>query len=167
MSRESASVTNPPSKGKKPPSKDLLGHIFDSRVSSYQHLINKVYALEGINQVFQSAIDENLSEHCTVANIRDNTLVLEMDNSSWATRLRYEIPDILQKIHSQPGLECITHIEFYVKPPATEAKQPSKRRITMGQHSADSLRSIAEQIQNETLRGSLQGLADNSEAGIK
>ena len=156
-------VSKTPFKQKKSFSKEALDYIFSSHEQSYQFLVNKVYVLEGINQVFKTVVGEPLADHCTIANIREGTLVLEIDNGSWATRLRFETPDLLQLIRKQPGLESITDIEFYVKPSEKEAEGKTTPSITMSEHSATCLKQSASTIQDETLKEMLLNLAENGQ----
>lgn len=98
---------------KKP--ENFTHHLFESGTSSFRQIINHVYELQAINQLLHTLIEPTLAEHCQVANMRDNSLILQTDSSVWAMKLRYQFPDILQKLR-ESGLRRLNKIECYIQP---------------------------------------------------
>lgn len=76
----------------------------------------KVQQLTKLNKIWQAEISNDLEEHTRIANFRDGYLIVECDSAAWATRLRYILPDITQKLLKHPDLRDLTHIEWNIQP---------------------------------------------------
>lgn len=150
---------------KKPhkPWKESLGYLFNSDDQSLQYLINKVYILQGIDEIFKATVDENLAQHCSVANIREGCLVVGVDSQAWATKLRYEGPSIVPKLRKHPGLESIQRIDVYVKLPKTQTTQAPPRQLKISKQAAELLKNQAQYFEDDTLREIFMGIAERGE----
>ena len=78
-------------------------------------LLKKNQQLETINALVQPLLDEELALHCQVANFREGCLVLQADSAAWATRLRYQIPVLLQALRTPDRLPNIATIRLIVR----------------------------------------------------
>lgn len=58
-------------------------------------LLARARRLEAIEALVRSWLPAALAAQVTVANLRDDTLVLAVKSAAWATKLRYEIPAVL------------------------------------------------------------------------
>jgi len=120
---------------------------------------NKVLALQQISQVWKKEISADLSQHTRVANFRDRCLVIEIDNATWATRLRYLIPDLINTLLKYPTLKSLKHIEWTIQP---HFHPPAKQRYekpVLSDASATLLRNTARNINVATLQEALLRLS--------
>lgn len=86
-----------------------------NRNSKLEELIAKAKELQQLNQIFCSALETSLSKHCHLSKIKGSELVVTVDSSAWATRLRYAIPEIIKNIRTQPEFKDIEKIKYTVK----------------------------------------------------
>jgi hypothetical protein len=129
-------------------------------MSALEQIVQRGKQLRRFSSLIQEKLGPELESHCRVANIRNNTLVLVVASTSWATRLRYQIPGLLQRFQLDERLSSITDIQIRVSPENTprETKQP--RRATMSADAAYCIRQCADSVSDEQLSGALTRLAN-------
>ena len=144
-----------------------MPHLFDpTKFQHLQQILSKVDCL-GLQQArLRQCLDPRLAPHVSVANFRDNTLILACDSAAWATELRYQIPGLLQQLKQDPQFLGLKKIEHYVEPrkiqpPSTARGGPQK----ISREAADSLRSIAKGETHQKLKQALLNLADHATRG--
>lgn len=77
-----------------------------------------------------SVLNENLCQylasplniHCQVANYRDMMLIINADTSAWATKLRYNIPNIENMAKHEWGLIDLKKVIITITPDLQEIK---------------------------------------------
>jgi hypothetical protein len=87
--------------------------------SADQHLaqiLAKAYFLQRVERLFKTLLQGELALHCRIANVKDQQLIIEVDSSAWATRLRYLCPSLVAPLRVLPGLEDLQEVRCYVKP---------------------------------------------------
>ncbi len=123
---------------------------------------NKVQQLTKLNRIWQAEISGDLAEHTRVANFRDGYLIVECDSAAWATRLRYTLPDITQKLLKHSDLRDLTHIEWNIQPqfhaPNTQLSQLPP---VLSHASAALLKNAADNIQVKPLQEALLRIAQH------
>ncbi len=90
--------------------------LASNQSGTLQLIYAKAAQLTTLNKIWRTQIDETLAQHTQVANYREGCLVIEVSSPVWATRLRYGIPDLLQKLRALNEFAGLTRIEWYVKP---------------------------------------------------
>jgi hypothetical protein len=65
--------------------------------------------------------------------LEGSTLAVVVTNASWATKLRYAIPDIIKNLRTQPEFKTITVIRYYIN----QQTQPLKSRKKLTKLSPD------------------------------
>ena len=78
----------------------------------------KINQINKWNQALKECLADNLSlaEHCQLANLKGNSLIVIVDNPHWQNRLRFYIPELLSKLKAYRGLENIKSICSKVEP---------------------------------------------------
>ena len=126
-----------------------------------QVVLNHSQRLEALNRILRGCIPAPLNQHCQVANLRDNILVLHADSSAWALKLRYGSRMLLQQLR-QRGVPGLGAVEVKVRPPAPILNRPEKiRHVQMSGKTAQLLDSIASGINDNHLKSALQRLAQH------
>ena len=137
----------------------ILQHDPESVLAFIQ---SKVLQLIALNKIWQTEITRDLAEHTRVANFRDGYLIIECDSAVWATRLRYILPDITQKLLKHRDLRDLTHIEWNIQPlfhtPNTQLSQPPPM---LSSASAALLKNAADTIQVKPLQEALLRIAQH------
>lgn len=80
-------------------------------------LVKRAEELRGIDAVVRDWLPELLRDKVQVAVTRGDTLVLTASSAVWATRLRYEVPELLEKARQTPALSHIARILVRVDTP--------------------------------------------------
>lgn len=84
--------------------------------------------LDTLTTLVQRHLKKNESDTvpCTVSRFTNGCLVLAVDDPVWATQLRYELPNLRDKLR-QGGLHQLTSIRINLLPATPEAKSPQKK----------------------------------------
>lgn len=148
---------------KKPaPEKTPVNILQQDPESILAFIQNKVQELTKLNQIWQVEIPAELSEHTRVANFRDGYLIIECDSAAWATRLRYILPDITQKLLKHPNFRDLTHIEWNIQPLFhAQNTQLSQLPPTLSSASAELLKNAADAISVKSLQEALLRIAQH------
>ncbi len=142
--------------------KTSLDYLFKSEHMNVQQMVSKVYQLEAMNELFLKAVDAKYHGHCHVCNLRDSILVVAVDSPTWMTPLRFELPDILQKLRGNPSLAGIIKIELKVQPP--EIQQDVTYQKTLTQLSSETSKyylTLAEDCDDPQLQQALRRIASH------
>lgn len=116
--------------------------------------------LQQLSRWVQSTLDPDLAGHCHVLNLRGSTLILATDATVWATRLRYQIPTLLQILREQGSLKEISDIQIRVMPTEMAPAKPVKRSMSLSADSAHCLHQCAVSVDDPSLSRALQRLAE-------
>jgi len=85
-------------------------------------------------------------------------MLVHIDSTAWATRLRYQSPQLLRCLHRHPSLAQLRRIEIRVTPlaqPASSSPQPA----TLSAANAAIIDSTADSLSDPNLRTALKRLA--------
>lgn len=90
-----------------------IGQIINHN-SVLEKLISTAKNLQYLNGVFRSVLETSLSQHCHLSKIDGTKLTVTVDSPAWASIFRYEIPEILKNLQSQPEFKDIKSIRYLV-----------------------------------------------------
>ncbi|MEE9451303.1 MAG: DciA family protein [Gammaproteobacteria bacterium] len=136
-----------------------MQHILDNQNNQLQSIISKSKRLACLDQQVKKNLLADLAPHCTVANLQAGHLVIAVDSAVWATHLRYQIPELLQKLRTDEQVPQLITIRCYVKQAVPEAKKRSREPLKLSQQSIDNIISTAGYVKDEALQQALLRLA--------
>ncbi len=113
--------------------------------------------LHRLNRLVGSLLDTDSKLHCQVGNIRDGVLILYVDSTAWASRLRYQSPALLKQLQQRKGLATLRHIEVKVTP--KQEKEKKNQAAELSDEASSCLSACADSISDQGLREALQRLA--------
>lgn len=119
---------------------------------------NKAAQLSHLNNLLHAQLETLLTQYCRVANFRENILIIEVDSSVWATRLRYIVPELLQKLRREKEFHRLQEIKWYIRPAASEYKKKPTKSIKLSEQSSELIAETAEHISNPMLQTALKKL---------
>jgi len=134
-----------------------------------QRLVQRSKSLQLINHKAQNLLPQPLSQHCYVADLRDvdNTVVIHVDTSIWATQLRFFVPNFIGLWQQDSFLQRlpIDRVETKVRPflPKTITLSASDYP-KMSMQTAEILRKTAHTLNQPQLKASLLKLANHGVA---
>ncbi len=136
-----------------------ITQLLATNPESLQAVLAHTQHLETLNRVLRDCLPAPLNQHCQVANLRNNILILHADSSAWALKLRYNNRTLLQQLR-QKGLPALNSLEVKVRPRNLAIACPDKtRHAHMSKRTAQLLDGIAENIADIRLKTALQRLA--------
>ena len=79
------------------------------------NLVDNLNRINRLSQILKQIMRQPMIDHCRVAHWRNNVLVLAVDSSQWASRLRFEKLSLLSLLR-QNGFPGINSIDIIVQP---------------------------------------------------
>lgn len=103
---------------------ETINEIFNAKSTKNQFnkLIEQARYLEKLNLLFSKLIDSEFASHCFIGKYDDNEMVLVVDSSVWATKLRYRAPDLIKDLQCQSEFKKVTKINFCISPKIADFK---------------------------------------------
>lgn len=131
--------------------------------SHNEQLLLRARYLQHADRLLHSLLNAEFKLHCRVANIRDGLLILDVDSVAWATRLRYQLPSLLEKLQQHEDLRVLSSIEIKIRP-QQQTRQKSSQRPQLSPEAAHCIHSCAEGIDDPALGNALRRLASRKKS---
>lgn len=125
---------------------------------SYQ---KKTQQLLQLNNLWQHHVDQGVASNSCIANFQGATLVVEVANASWGTRLHYCIPDVLAQLQTDQLLQGLKNITWYIRPQNDQiAHEPLlRKRSELSLETQQLLHAVANTVTHDKLKMALRHLA--------
>ena len=92
-----------------------MGEHMNSPKGQLGKLVDNLSRINRLSQSLKVILPEPLADHCRIARIEGNQLVLAVDSGEWAARLRYEKLGLLSYLRNH-GFAQVTGIDIIVNP---------------------------------------------------
>ncbi len=138
-----------------------VAKILSRRGSALHPLLERAQYLQQLTQALRDSLDEHLATHVTVANLREQTIVVVTDTPAWLTQLRYQAPTILRLLKTLPGLQKLQKVQFKIQPVSFSSPTPPSRRPNLSATSAHLLESAATGTEDPELAEALYRLSQH------
>lgn len=135
-----------------------LSHLLRDANSPYSQLVERSRLHRELQSHLESILGPDISGHFAIQNLREGILILRADASSWAARLRFELPKLLERLRTTQGLQQLRDIQIRVATPEQPRSKPP-RRARLSREAAGVLESAAAATQDQQLRDALLRLA--------
>ena len=141
----------------------MVNHILKHDGKNLAGLFKNLKRLAELNQLFAQFAGKPQASHASIVGIQNGSLIIIADNGSWATQLRFHIPDLLEKFRPHPLLHGLKSITCKTRPDfKLENAVRKRKRLKMKKISAkvsEAMLREAEKIQDEKLRRVMQKIA--------
>ena len=127
-------------------------------------LVSEAHRLGRLGEIFSSNLPAEFVPHIKLAAFRDGCLVVFADAPTWATRLRYAAPEILQRLELCPQFISVKSIRVRLRRTVDSSKR-LRRSATLTSQAAAALRQQATLTRDFQVRAALERLARNNETG--
>lgn len=114
--------------------------------------------VRGVAAAVSGALTPALRDHCRLANVRRDCLVLQVDSPSWATRLRFELPGLLASLRGRQQLQ-VSHATVRVRAVEHGESGQAPGAAKISPTAAACLQATAQSIAHPDLRSALLRLA--------
>lgn len=117
-----------------------------------------------LEKIVHAQLPDAAVAHCRLANYNEGRLVLVIDNAMWATRLRYQQNQLLERLAQHAEFTGLQRIQLKVRPgDAFNSQQGEKSsELTLSGEAGDALLECAAGIRDPRLRAALERLASRS-----
>lgn len=129
--------------------------------SSFAALYKKANSFQEIDRNLKKLLDPTLKDKFELANINADTAILLASSSAWATRLRYNIPAILNVFNKQLNFTSITTIRIKIKKSVSDNSVLIKKPIYLSNNSAQFLNDVANNFTDPELRKCILNISKN------
>ncbi len=140
------------------PSPTKLGAIVTQN-SLLRQLFREAAENRSQNERIRQLIDEPSRAHVRFALRKGDTVILIADSSAWASKLRYQVAAIQQRIESSPEMDGVRNIRVKVAAAEPTTQVPTRRAQALSAGTAEGVRSQAESIEDPLLRAAVLKLA--------
>ena len=136
-----------------------LASLLQQRSDLLSVLLSQVRLLRQITAVIRNILPEPLSLHCYAANIDGDTLIIGCDSSTWAAKLRYHMPHIMNRMKVHRVVPNCNQIRVRVQP-LDKGKPPSSGpSLSMSERTAALIASVAHSTTDPKLSDALLRLS--------
>lgn len=98
-----------------PDAPNSVSTLLQTEHSALQRIFAKAKHLKQLNDVLSQCLPPNLKQHCVVANIYPEKLVILAENSAVLTQLRFAVPELIPQLKPKhPLLRELKQIECKV-----------------------------------------------------
>jgi hypothetical protein len=139
-----------------------LDKLFEEAHDDLAILITRTRQLKRLTSLFRSLLDSELAPHCYISKIEDTSLTIYVDSAAWATRLRFQVPQLIPQLHPvNPIFSKLDNIKVKVLMQNSEPNARSQEQTgpTMSIENANGINSLSESIDDPALQLALQRLA--------
>lgn len=128
---------------------------FASFSATHFKLWKKAEIINYFNALLQNYLESNWQNHCRVANIRDEVLVISAANGALATQLRFQTQTILAFFHKHQ----VTHlkkIDFIIDDSFWQKNTKPVEKLELSKQSKTIFESVAKNMKNERLKKAIE-----------
>jgi len=113
-------------------------------------------------ETVRELLPDNFRSHCISAQQMENTLLVHADTSTWATKLRFQIPGILPALQRQPDLHTLDRCDIRILPKQLLGQTTQSLTRHIDDITAQQIRELACVISDENLRKRWLKIAENT-----
>ena len=134
-----------------------INDFLSSRSKTLSEIVEHISRILICQHRLRSELGPPLSEHLHVANYSKDSLMLHTDSTAWASRLRFNIQNILNIVRQNCGLNELKSVRITVVISNTDSK-PAKRMSSLSQNTTKLIENTARSMKDHKLRTSLSNL---------
>ena len=127
-------------------------------------LLRQVRLLNQTTNVIRKNLPEPLSMHCHAVNIDGDTLVVGCDSSTWAAKLRFQLPYVLSLLKDHRDLPSFCQIRVRVQPLDKAKVRSQNRRFFMSEHVSTLITHAADNTIDPQLKAALHRLSQRAKS---
>lgn len=83
--------------------------------------------LARLQSQFRAVLDQETAQHCHIANLKRGELTIHVDSATWATRIRYQTPQLIASLKDFDDFSGLDTITCRIRP-SIDAPTPTKRQ---------------------------------------
>lgn len=123
-------------------------------------LLAQADELVRLNRLLHGYLPPQFRGHALLAALYPDAWIIQTDSSTWATRLRYALPNLHRQLSDHLGRE-IPKLRIRIRPPQTGPLGPP-RRLTVTPETAATLETAAHNVSDPRLSMAMKRLAEHA-----
>lgn len=136
---------------------ERVGHLY-KQDSHMKWLASRAQQLNKLNIILQKTLPLQFSNHCQLANVTADTIIIHTDKASYASLLRFQAPLVCKTLSAHLP-EPVSKLKVKVRPIQTLSEQTGHAVIHVSTKTAALLTSTAAEIEDGPLKTALNNLA--------
>lgn len=140
----------------------MTNHVLKHHNKALQSILLKVEQLRELNQLFAQHLPAETIKHCEIVKFEKNCLFVLVDSGNWTTQLRFQIPELMEKLRKHPSLAQLNGIICKTRPHHSLSKiqKPPIRTVKrLSNQSSEAILAIAQKINDKNLQTILTKIA--------
>jgi len=138
-----------------------ISSLLNNDHCSFSALFKKASTIQEIDRKLKLLLDPFLKDKFELANINPDNAVLLVRSSAWATRLRYNIPAILDALNYQLNFASIKTVRIKINKSIPDKPVLIKKPIYLSNNSAQFLNDVANNFNDPELRKCILNISKN------
>ncbi len=139
-----------------------ISTLLKNKQSPLASLYKKGLSIRDLDVNLKVHLDQTLTKHFELANINKDSVILLANSSAWATRLRYNIPTILNVLHNQLNLTSIKSVRIKIKKSLLDYSIKNKKTFSLSNKSAIFLKNAADNFKDPQIRKQILKLSKHT-----
>lgn len=133
-----------------------INRCLNSRLAT---ICQKAIELESLNAKLINYLPENLRDHFCVSSFNNGCLLLSTHDPVWASQLRYNLPEIRDKLRSQEKLYQLISIKIKISMPELKRSTSVRARICLSAVAKETILESSSECSYKPLQDALNKLA--------
>lgn len=136
--------------------------LLNKAQGALKHLLEDAQLFQALLEVAHENLPEELKPHVVGVSFEKQALLLQIDESIWATQLRFYEPNLLS-IYQQhfPHLE-LNRVKVKVLPKPIKPEKPKREMIPPSKQDAEEMLNISEHVESKGLKKALESLSQRA-----
>ncbi len=129
--------------------------VLENSESQLSKLISQAKAIEALQQIFASILDNELLSQCRVGCYESGILTLFTPNAAVATRLRYHVPTLMSQLRSKStwvalrSIQVKVHTQWEITKPQEEPKPQETAPLKISGANAAQMQALADSLKGQ------------------
>ncbi len=92
-----------------------LDEVMDNSKSRLGWIMHKAQRIQQLNNLLFDMLDSPLNMHCQALNIEESKITIAADSAAWATQLRFQQRDLLNRLKFHNTWRFVQQIDIKVR----------------------------------------------------
>jgi hypothetical protein len=141
-------------------------HVLQQDSAILGSILNKLKELHALHKILATYLDTKLASRCAVSNLEENCLTVVTESALWATPLRFQIPNLIEKLRQHTELSDLAKIICKIRPAQHKPKPPDTQteRLAprLSAQTAELISASAATINDEKLQAVMLNIAKHT-----
>lgn len=142
-----------------------LDKLFEEAHDDLAILVTRTRQLRRLTAILRKHLDSELAPHCYLSGIERATLTVFVDSAAWATRLRFQAPNLIPALQqANPAFANVQGLKVKVLTQSGDPNPtpPEPAGPSMSSDNANIINSLADCVDDPDLQQALHRLAQHA-----